>query len=133
LAAAELLARAAHRKPKYRVEAAELYRRAGRLVSALYLNEQAEDQKAKVRQRLGLMIELGRFEEAAAMTPRLSRLGLLDDQSIVYALAYAFYKTGDFEETERWLKRLTKPELFRRAIQLRKAIQACKEMGWSCS
>jgi hypothetical protein len=67
------------------------------------------------------------------MTPRLSRLGLLDDQSIVYALAYAFYKTGDFEETERWLKRLTKPELFRRAIQLRKAIQACKEMGWSCS
>jgi tetratricopeptide (TPR) repeat protein len=132
LAAAELLARAAHRRPKYRVEAAELYRRAGKLLSALYLNEQAIDQRAKVRQRLGLMIELSRFEAAVALAPRLSRLGLLADQPIVYALAYACYKTGDFARAERWLGRLTEPTLFARAIQLRKAMQSCKAIGWAC-
>jgi tetratricopeptide (TPR) repeat protein len=132
-AAAELLARAAYRTPEYRLEAAELYRRAGRLLSAIYLNEQATQQKAKVRQRLGLLVELERFEEAAALAPRMSRLGLLEDESIVYALAYSLYKTGRFKASERYLRRITKPDLFKRAIQLRKAMDSCREMGWECN
>ncbi|MCA9664149.1 MAG: hypothetical protein KC503_01130, partial [Myxococcales bacterium] len=132
LAAAELLARAAYAKPKYRVEAAELYRRAGRLITALYFNGLVLEQKPKVRQRLGLLIELARFEQAAAMAPRLSRLGLLADQRIVYALAYALYKVGRYKRAERWLKRLTKPELFQRAIELRKAMAVCSASGFAC-
>jgi tetratricopeptide (TPR) repeat protein len=132
-AAAELLARAAYRTPRYRLEAAELYRRAGRLMSAIFLNEQATQQKAKVRQRLGLLVELERFEEAASLAPRMSRLGLLKDESIVYALAYSLYKTGRFEASERYLKRITKPELFKRSIQLRKAMDSCRKLGWECS
>jgi TolA-binding protein len=130
--AAELLARAANRRPEYRLEAAELYRRAGRLQTAIYLNAQAVQQKAKVRQRLGLLVELERHEEAAAMAPRLSRLGLLADEEIVYALAYALYKAHRFEAAERHLKRITRPALFTRAIQLRKAMDSCRKLGWEC-
>jgi tetratricopeptide (TPR) repeat protein len=132
LAAAELVARAAHRKPAYRLEAAELYRRAGQLVVAMALNAQATQQKAKVRQRLGLLVELERFEEAAAMAPRLSRLGLLADEEIAYALAYALFKTQRFDLAERQLKRITRPKIFARAVALRKAMDACRKQRWAC-
>ncbi len=133
LAAAELLARAAHRVPEYRLEAAELYRRAGQLYTALHHNEQASDQKGKVRQRLGILIDLQRFEEAAAMGPRLSRLGLLTDENIVYALAYALFQTRRFDEAEHHLRRLTRSELFARGVQLRRAMEVCRRKPQECS
>jgi len=130
--AAEILARASRRSPELRLEVAELYRRAGRLLSAVYFNEQALEQPAKVRQRLGLLIELQRFEEAAALAPRLSRLGLLADQTIAYALAYALFKTHRFDEAERLLSRLNRPDLFRRGAELRRAMDACRKSAWEC-
>jgi tetratricopeptide (TPR) repeat protein len=130
--AAELLARAAYQNPAYRLEAAELYRRAGRLHTAMYYNEQATDQRGKIRQRLGILIELERFEEAASLGPRLSRLGLLVDENIVYALAYALFKTHRFEEAEQQLRRLTRPELFTRGAELRRAIEVCRKTALEC-
>jgi hypothetical protein len=62
----------------------------------------------------------------------LTRLGLLDDEDIRYALAYAYFKTGDFEATERQLQQLTRPDLFRKAAELRSAIQDCAEDTWQC-
>lgn len=132
LAAAGLLERAAQRDARYQPEAAELYRRAGRLFQALRLNAQVLDQAVKMRQRLGLLIELERFELAAAMAPRLSRLGLLEDQKLVYALAYTLYKTGQLEQAETWLRRIDEPQLFEKAVELRKAMAACREQGWLC-
>jgi len=132
LAAGRLLHRAALADPRLLVEAAELYRRAGQLLQALHLNAQVPDQKPKVRQRLGLLIELERFEEAAALEPRLARLGLLDDQKIIYALAYAHYRAGDHGHAEAWLKRIREPGLFDRAAELRRAMAACAAQGWTC-
>lgn len=130
--AASILERAAYLKPKLMIEAAELYRRGGMLWRALYLNAQVTKQAPKMRQRLGLFIELKRFEEAAALAPRLSRLGLLRDQKLLYALAYSCFKTGRYKDAKKWLGRLTDRSLFQKAIALRKAMQSCTERKWWC-
>ncbi len=125
LTAATLFRQAALLKPQMALDAAELYRRAGQPLSALYLNTFVRNQKDKIRQRLGLFIESGQFEEAAALFPRLSRLELLEDENVVYALAYAYFKTGRLKTAVSWLKRIKSSELFTKAIELRKAIEIC--------
>jgi hypothetical protein len=132
LAAAQLVHRASYIDPKLRVEAAELYRRARKLTMALLVNAQVLDQRKKLRQRLGLLIEARRFEEAAALELRLSRLGLLKDQQLVYALAYSFFRIGRFRKSERWLKQVTDPGLFRKAVELRRSMATCESQGWMC-
>jgi tetratricopeptide (TPR) repeat protein len=131
-AAADLVLEAALFDTALTSEAAELYRRAGRPQRALMLNAQVADQEVKLKQRLALYIETRQFAQAAAMENDLARNGLLDDEDIRYALAYAHFKSGDFEATERHLQRLTRPDLFRKAAELRSAIQDCSEDSWQC-
>jgi thioredoxin-like negative regulator of GroEL len=109
-----------------------LYRRAGRPYRALMLNGQITDQQVKFRQRLALLLELQRFEQAAAMEGDLLRTGLMDEEDIRYALAYAIFKSGDFDKAESHLQTLTRPDLFRKAAELRRAIQDCSEDQWKC-
>lgn len=132
LTAGALLHRAARRNPALMVEAAELYRRAGSLLQALHTNAQVKDQQKKIRQRLGLFIELGRFEEAAAMEKRLSRLRLLKEEPIAYALAYSNYRTGRLLAAEEFLRGIRDPGLYQKAIELRRAIEVCRKSGWTC-
>ncbi|MBE7451349.1 MAG: hypothetical protein HS111_21360 [Kofleriaceae bacterium] len=132
LSAAILLEEAARRDPVYTVEAAELYRRAGRLGRAMALNARIGDQQAKIKQRLQLHLELQEYEVVSAMEARLSRLGLLDDPQVRYALAYGFFMIRDFEAAERHLKRIHDPALFEQGTALRKAIASCQDAGWSC-
>lgn len=113
-------------------EAAELYRRAGRLQRALMLNGQIQDQPTKFRQRLALLLELKRYEQAASMDQDLRRIGLLEDQDILYALAYAVFMVGEFELAEARLQAITRPDLFRKAAELRSAMQDCAEESWKC-
>ncbi len=132
LSAAELLGRAGWSSPELLVEAAELYRRAGHRHRALLLNAQVADQKQKMRQRLALLIELGRFEEAAAMRPALSRLELLGEDKVAYALAYAMYRVGDFERAREQVRGLTDPVVFSKSIELLRAIEVCKKTVHEC-
>lgn len=131
-AAAELLYKAALLEPKLLAEAAELYRRAGQTHRALVLNSQLGDQPVKLRQRLALYLELGNFEQAAAMETPLRRVGLLEDEDLRYAIAYAHFMTGDFAAAETLLAALDRPDLFRKAAELRRAIQDCAEDRWKC-
>ncbi len=132
LAAAMLLEDASRSDPSLALDAAELYQKAGRIHQALALNARVGDQKAKVKQRLSILIELERYEEVAAMQSRLARLGLLTDQNIRYALAYAYYKTGQLDAAEAQLKHITDAKLFPKTLELRRAMQACHEAGWEC-
>lgn len=131
-AAADLLYQAALLDPGLMAEAAELYRRSGQAFRALNLNGQLSDQEEKLRQRLALFLELGNFEQAAAMEAPLRRVGLLEDEDLRYAVAYAFFKTGDFEAAEKQLAQLERADLFRKAAELRRAIQDCREESWRC-
>jgi tetratricopeptide (TPR) repeat protein len=131
-AAADLVLEASLLDSSLVSEAAELYRRAGRPNRAMMLNRQIVDQPTKLKQRLALYLEMQRYEQASAMDSDLRRLGLLGDEDIRYALAYAYFKTGDFAAAEDHLQKLTRPDLFRKATELRSAIQDCSEGIWQC-
>jgi predicted Zn-dependent protease len=131
-AAADLLYQAALLDPALLAEAAELYRRSGQIYRALTLNGQLTDQPEKFRQRLAIYLELENFEQAAAMETALYRTGLLQDEDLRYAIAYALFKSGEFDRSETHLAQLTRPDLFRKAAELRRAIQDCLEDSWKC-
>jgi predicted Zn-dependent protease len=132
LTAARLFRQASRNDPALILDAAELFRRGGRPVQALYLNAMVADQQAKIRQRLGLLIELERFEEATMLESRLSRLGLLKEEAVIYALAYALVQIGKYDRAEGYLKQIRDPELFRKATELRRVMERCIAAGWEC-
>jgi len=132
LAAADVMRTAAIRDPELVSDAAELYRRAGWPVQALTLNAQVIDQKQKLKQRLAIFVEMQRFEQAAGMEQDLQRVGLLDDEDLRYALAYALFKSGDFDRAEGHLQQLSRADLFRRATELRRAMEQCADAPWLC-
>jgi len=121
--AADIIYQAAQLDNSLMAEATELYRRAGQVYRALTLNSQITDQKAKLKQRLALYIQLLRYEQAAGMENDLERLGLLNNEDIRYALAYALFKVGEFDAAEAHLSLLSRSDLFRKAIEVRRAMQ----------
>lgn len=122
-AAAAILEEAALRSPALLADAAELYRRAGALDRSLLLNVRMGDSKAKTRQRLGLLLQRNQFDEATALEARVTRLGLLEDDDVRYALAYASYRAGDLERAQELARGVTKAGLFRAATDLVRAIE----------
>lgn len=67
------------------------------------------------------------------MGDRLERIGLLEDQNLVYALAYANFKVGAFHDSERYIKRIDDPRLFEHATQLRQIIARCERDPAECA
>jgi tetratricopeptide (TPR) repeat protein len=116
----------------YYLEAAESYKQGQRLERALNLNARVPDQKAKVKQRLSLLLEQEEFEQVATLAPVLSRLNLLADDDIRYALAYAYFNTGQLALAEEQAKGIRQSKLFDAAVELRRAIDACRQSGWEC-
>lgn len=113
-------------------EAAELYRRAGQRHLALSLNSLVEDQEQKLQQRLGLLIELENYEQAAAMEQDIRRVRLDSDENIQYALAYALFKVGQYDTAESYLSRITDTQLFQKAVEVRKIMADCADEAWRC-
>lgn len=111
---------------------AELYRRAGMHREAQHANARVEQQPAKLRQRLGLLLDEGRFHEAARLEPRLERLRLLSEDPVLYALAYAAHAAGQRDQAERLLGRLRDPEWFDKGNAIRQAIDACRREASQC-
>lgn len=132
LNASDLFAQAAMIEPRLSSEAAELYRRANRLYRSLDINAGIVEQKTKLKQRLAISLELENYEMAAGMGGGLYRHGLLKDQDVRYAYAYALYRTGDFRQSVVQLSKLSRPDLFRKSTELRKAMDACQNNKWRC-
>lgn len=120
-------------EPKYNVEAAELYKRGRKFYRALSLNARVADQRAKSKQRLSLLLDSERFSAVVAMVPQLSRLGVVSDDNVRYAVAYAYFKLGDFKRAEDYLALLTASDLYEASLQLRRAMDECKQAGWECT
>ncbi|MEO0601232.1 MAG: hypothetical protein AAF211_07340 [Myxococcota bacterium] len=114
------------------VDAAELYRQAGEPFRALALNGRIRDSKARIRQRLGILLELRRYELVAIMDTDLKRVGLLRDEPLRYALAYAHFKTGNYDRADQLLSGIKDPSIFRQATELRKAMSDCRKERWRC-
>ncbi|MCC7135665.1 MAG: tetratricopeptide repeat protein [Nitrosomonas sp.] len=131
--AAFILEQAALLNPALQAEAAEIYRRAGRFHKALTLNESIADQKVKLKQRLSILLALRQFEHAANMESSLYRTGLLEDQDVRYALAYALFSNRRFPEANKHLDHLKNAELFRKGTELRRLMEICKTEPWQCT
>ncbi len=129
--AARFLVRAAELDPALALEAAEAWRRAGDLRAALLTNGQVTDPVAKARQRLGLLLEAEDWDGAVALEDRLGRLGLTRDDSVSYGLAFAWFRLGDNQRAEGWLKGISSDDAFRRANELRAAMASC-DPTWGC-
>ena len=132
VAAAQLFQVAAEDDAKYLRESAELYRRDGAYERTLYLNSRITDQRKKFKQRVAILLDRKSFERIASLDSRLSRLGLLNEQKILYALAYAHFKTRNYDRALTFTKQIDDRDLFESAVQLRRAIETCKEKPWQC-
>jgi len=132
-AAADLFDEASLQDEKYIKDSSEMFRRAKEYVQALYKNSQILDAKEKYKQKIAIYLEFGNYEKVVATESAIKRNGLLEEQNIVYALAYSFYKIGDFEKSEKYLKQITRSDLFQKAIKLRKNMSKCKNNQWECT
>jgi len=130
--AADLFDQASIEDPKYTKEASEMLRRAREFTLALYKNAQLIDTKEKYKQRIAIYLEFGEYERVVATDSALERSGLLEDENIRYALAYAYYMTSDFDKSEVQLRELTRPDLFEKATELRKSMEKCQNNAWEC-
>ncbi|MBX2810755.1 MAG: hypothetical protein KTR25_03050 [Myxococcales bacterium] len=133
LSAGDILYPVALVDPESARSAAELYIKAKHFIRAYRMNSRIDDQPQKVRQRLIILLEKQHFEAATSLYTRIERLDLLKDESLVYALAYAFYRTGNFQRMEYLLSLITDSSLFEKSVELRKFAEECRQSFWKCS
>lgn len=131
-AAGQVLLVAAEADPSLFVAAARAFEEAGDIDRALYANQRVVEPRDKARQRLGLLVAAARYDEALALLPRLERLGLLSEDRVAYAVAYAHFQIGERRAASMRLDGIADAEVFRLATGLRQAIAACEEAPWSC-
>jgi tetratricopeptide (TPR) repeat protein len=132
VAGAELLQVAAESDPTYIRKSAELFRRAGARERALYMNARITDQAEKFEQRVAILLDRRDFERIATLDTRLSRLGLLEDAKIAYAVAYAHFKTRNYERAAQLTRTIESEKMFESAVELRRAIEECRASPWKC-
>ena len=97
------------------------------------LNARIPDSKARLRQRLAILLDMQRYDMVASMDRDLTRVGLIqEDENIRYAVAFAYFKERDYERAETLLKGLRDPALFRKATEVRKAMEDCRDQMWKC-
>lgn len=133
MAAAWIMEQAARLDPSLQADAVELYRRAGAYYRALYLNAAVPDVKTQRRQHLALLLALQRYDEMLALHRPLARVGLLEEDTVRYALAYAAYRTGRFQLVEPYLSAIRDPKVFRQAAELRRLLKECEGQPWRCT
>jgi hypothetical protein len=109
-----------------------MYRRNGDLAHALYLNSMMTDKEEKTKQKVAIFISRGEFEKVIGLKDALDRYGLLTNDNMRYALAYAYYVVKDYENAEMHLKKIDDDELFSKATVIRKNIEKCKSNSLEC-
>jgi len=132
LSAGLVLRNLAAANSEYLHDAAELFRQGGVMYQSMWLNSQVPDQRAKTRQRLSLLIDMGRFEEAASMESKLRRLGLMNEGEVAYALAYASFKNGQYDRADALLKGIGDKKLFEKVVELKRVLEICRQHPWEC-
>lgn len=130
--AARDLTIAAEIEPALAYEASELWRQAGDLDSALRLNATVPDPVKKARQRLGILLDQGAWEQVVALEARLERLEVIEEDAVLYGLGYARFQRGELDAAEVFLGRIDDPAVFKLATALRGAMEACRADVWAC-
>lgn len=132
LGAARMFEKAADFENRFYKEAAAMHMRAGNLYRALFLNGHLLDQKEKLKQRLAILLKLGQYSKVTAMLPSLKRHGLVDNDEVRYAIAYAWFRQGAFEQAKEHLGSLKSVDFFKKATALRHEMSVCKQNPLQC-
>ncbi|MCB0355871.1 MAG: tetratricopeptide repeat protein [Bdellovibrionales bacterium] len=131
--AASILEESARQIPEITYEAATMLRALGYARRALHLNMQVADEAKSLKNSLAIYLELENYQLVSQLEPQLEKVGLLKDEEMRYAVAFAHYKVGAFQRSESQLDQLSRPDLFKKAVEIKKLITNCKEHSWSCS
>ncbi len=129
---ANLFEQGSYYEHKYVKEAAELHRRVGLIPHALYLNSQISDKTEKLKQKIAIYVDRQEYEKIIGLIDALKRYKMLDNDTIRYAVAYAYYMSKDYVEAEAQLKKITDNELFSKATIIRKNIEKCQDNSMEC-
>ncbi len=129
---ADLFEKSSYYDPKYLKEAAEMSRRTGNLSHALYLNSLMSDNAEKTKQKVAIYVSRGEYDMVIGLRDAMGRYGLLENDNIRYALAYAYYTVKDYDKAEEQLKLIEDDELFSKATVIRKNIEKCKNDSMEC-
>ena len=125
--AGSMVERAAAQDQELYFEAAEIFRRAHYFDRALFLNSLVVEESKKAVQRFHVLLSMERYESAVALESRLRRTGNLEDDANRYAMAFGFFKTRQFDRAVEYLNKIESSEYFRRATQLRQAVETVRE------
>lgn len=129
---ADLFEKGSFYDSSYLKEAAEMYRRNGELAHALYLNSMMTDKAEKTKQKVAIFIGKGEFEKIIGLKDALDRYGLVKNDNMRYALAYAYYMVKDYDSAEAHLKKIEDDELFSKSTVIRKNIEKCRSNSLEC-
>lgn len=117
---------------KYFVEASELYRRAGHIMTALARNNEVRDHKAKLEQRFVLYLDLQDVEKMTSMQSQMQLNGLMEKDELRYAMAWAQFESGRFKQAQSLISKITDQNLYEKAQGLRKQILECQQEVFKC-
>jgi len=129
---AHLFSQSSYYDKKYLKDAVEMNRRAGNNVYALYLNSQNIDKVEKVKQKIAIYLDAQEYRKIIGLQKALDRYKMLDDDNLRYALAYSYYMSGDYNNSEMHLKLISDNELFTKATVIRKNIEKCRKNPLEC-
>lgn len=127
LSAAKLVEQLSLEDPRFTKDAADLYLEAGQTERAAYLNTLLDDPGDKALLRFQILLVEQDYEAALALIPRLERLGLLEEESTLYAAAYVQFQVQRYEECIETLNRIQDSRYFRQATALRQALEMIRQ------
>ena len=129
---AQLFEESSYYDKKYLKEAVEMNRQAGNNLHALYLNAQNIDKLEKLKQKIAIYLNAQEYRKIIGLQKALKRYKMLDDDNLRYALAYSYYMSGDYKNSELQLKYISDNELFSKATVIRKNIEKCTNNPMEC-
>ena len=132
-AASLILEESARTLPSLAYEASALLLEMGYPRRALFVNMWVQDPNKSLKNRLAIYLELENYQLVSKLEPQLEQKGLLSDEELRYAMAYSHYKIGAFARAQNLLDQLSREDLFRKSVEIKKLIEDCKTEEWSCS
>lgn len=120
---AEAFSAAADANPKYHFHAAELFRQLGRADRSLRHALQIRDPLQKLKHKVALAVDQGRFEEIASLEGSILRSELSREDEVNYAVAYALQKRGDSQKAKKFLAFIQGPAFIAKAEALKSSMQ----------
>ncbi|MCX7738596.1 MAG: hypothetical protein N2Z80_04185 [Hydrogenothermaceae bacterium] len=124
--AAYFFEKASKVNPNYYKDAAEVYKRIGRYDNALTLNSMIQDGPEKLRQRIGILIDMKRYSQVLGLEDIIKVNQLDKDDNIKYAIAYCAFMSGRLEKSEDYLKQIKDDNVYKKSVQLLQIISRCK-------